>query len=245
LIFIVHSLGGFIFKHAMVKLSKSADDIDRNIFHATVGAVFFGVPTQGMDNKDALALVANLPSSYTMSLHHREGGYRLRQQVHEQFRETFPQVKIFQFFEERKSRSLVLDLKTGKLARTGEYKLLVDPHSATSGGQWENAGSLEGDHSSMIKFSQSDDENYSRALEVISKLYSYTLDRVANPSREAVVSITGQGIPLRLVDRSRATDNAHGRGSESRAIKGPNDVKIPNEMPVCIGLSFQGRGDHC
>ena len=78
LLFLAHSLGGIVAKEALVALANG-DDRGRQILQQTAGAVFFGVPTRGMETQALLTMVrgqANegllrdlaIPSKYLQSL---------------------------------------------------------------------------------------------------------------------------------------------------------------------------------
>lgn len=64
LIFIVHSLGGWIFKDAFIQMRESSNHVDRWNFLSTYGALFFGVPTHGMNVVAIRRLVQDLPARY-------------------------------------------------------------------------------------------------------------------------------------------------------------------------------------
>ena len=92
----------------MIRMKSSPDLDDRTNFCSTYGALFFGVPSQGM-NVDALAaMVEQLPAHYTLSLLDQRLGFRLRDRQHEDFCKAFDYAssKIIQFFELKKSSTL-------------------------------------------------------------------------------------------------------------------------------------------
>ena len=61
-------------------------------------------------------------------------------------------------------------------SRTGPRRLLVNPASASQGRTWEVGDdfiiSLNGDHSSMVKFSENDQNGYEKVLYVVQSLTS-------------------------------------------------------------------------
>ena len=159
LIFIAHSLGGWIFKDAMVQMRKSSNEIDQETIRSTYGALFFGVPTHGMDVEAIANMVQNLPARYISTFLDQNNGFRLRQRQHEDFCQAFDykDSRIVQFFELEKSPTVIQDPKTKKWSRSGPLALFVNPASATHGRAWETGSeytfSLAGNHSNMIKFS--------------------------------------------------------------------------------------------
>ena len=164
LIFIAHSLGGWIFKDAMIQMRKSPNKVDQETFLSTYGALFFGVPTQGMDVEAIASMVQDLPARYISTLLDQKDGFRLRQRQHENFCQAFDykDSRIVQFFEMEKSQTVIQDPKTKEWSGRGPLALLVNPASATQGRAWETGSeytfSLAGNHSNMIKFSNDRDD---------------------------------------------------------------------------------------
>ena len=95
---------------AMIQMSNSDDQEDRLNFQSTYGALFFGVPSQGMDVEALASMVQNLPARYTMNLLDQHLGFRLRHSRHEEFCKVFAykDSKIVQFFELKKSKTVIL-----------------------------------------------------------------------------------------------------------------------------------------
>ena len=158
LIFLLHSLGGWIFKDAIIQMSESQDSDDKWIVQCTFGALFFGVPSLGMDMEAIAAMVQDLPARYISALLDQRDGFRLRQRQHDLFCKAFgyKDSKIVQFFELKKSPTVVQDPQTKQWTRTGPPALLVSPGSASCGRPWETGAeyaiSLNGNHSDMVKF---------------------------------------------------------------------------------------------
>ena len=94
---------------AMIKMNRSDDARDRLNLQHTYGALFFGVPSQGMNVEALASMIQNLPARYTLSLLDQQLGYRLRSKQHEEFCEAFPfrDSKIIQFFEVKKSPTVI------------------------------------------------------------------------------------------------------------------------------------------
>ena len=89
----------------MARMCDSNDPDDRLNFLSTYGALFFGVPSQGMDVEALASMVHNMPARYTLSLLDKELGYGLRQKLHTEFCKKFnyKDSKIVQFYELEKS----------------------------------------------------------------------------------------------------------------------------------------------
>ena len=85
----------------MIRMKDSDDLDDRLNFRSTYGALFFGVPSQGMDVGALAAMIGDLPQRYTLNLLDHQLGYRLKARQHDDFCKAFDYVdsKITHFFE--------------------------------------------------------------------------------------------------------------------------------------------------
>jgi predicted MarR family transcription regulator len=90
-------------------MKKSSDKDDNYNLISVYGALFFGVPSQGMDTEALAAMVGDKPQRYDLSLLNQEVGHRLRSRQHEDFCRAldFEDSKIIQFFETRKTSTVV------------------------------------------------------------------------------------------------------------------------------------------
>jgi len=92
----------------MISMKDSNDSDDRLNFRSTYGALFFDVPSQGM-NVDALAaMIGDLSQRFTLNLLDQQLGHRLRARHHNEFCEAFDYTdfKITYFFELKKSSTV-------------------------------------------------------------------------------------------------------------------------------------------
>jgi hypothetical protein len=89
-----------------MKNSSDADDMAN--FDSIYGALFFGVPSQGMDTAALAAMVGDGPQRYELSLLDQDVGHRLRSRQHDEFCEAFDfkDSKIIQFFETKKTATV-------------------------------------------------------------------------------------------------------------------------------------------
>jgi hypothetical protein len=71
---------------------------------------------------------------------------------------------------------------SNKWSRTGPAELLVDPASATCGRNWETGDdykiSLDGDHSTMVKFSETDRNGYPKVRNVIEDFVEHAIPTI-------------------------------------------------------------------
>ena len=93
----------------MARMRDSNAPCDRLNFLSTYGALFFGVPSQGMNVEALASMVSQTPARYTLSLLDQQLGYGLREKLHTEFCKTFNYTdsKIVQFYELDKSPTVV------------------------------------------------------------------------------------------------------------------------------------------
>ena len=86
-------------------MKRSGDFEDSQNLLSTYGALFFGVPGQGMSTTAIANMIGDLPARFTLSLLDKGIGHRFRDEQHENFCEAFhfQDSKIIQFFELRSS----------------------------------------------------------------------------------------------------------------------------------------------
>lgn len=90
-------------------MSNSDHHDDRLTLLLIYGALFFGVPSHGMDVQAIVGMVRELPSRYTTILLDEEVGYHLRNKQQEDFCKAFPfeNSKIVSFFELEKTPTVI------------------------------------------------------------------------------------------------------------------------------------------
>jgi len=105
-------------------MKNSSDADDKVNFDSIYGALFFGVPSQGMDTAALAAMVGDRPQRYDLSLLDQEVGHRLRSKQHDEFCEAFDfkDSKVIQFFETKKTATV----KEVSLILTCPYRLAIE-----------------------------------------------------------------------------------------------------------------------
>ncbi|KFY22657.1 hypothetical protein V493_06435 [Pseudogymnoascus sp. VKM F-4281 (FW-2241)] len=176
LVFIAHSLGGLIVKEAIIQMKK--DEKHQDLLESIYGALFFGVPSQGMDVASLVPMVVGQPNQALLHTLGKESQL-LRNQLRD-FPKAFDSKdsEIFCYYETEESR-------TAKLAKNGVWKMegplcvLVDSSSARHTRPWENEAyncmGMKRDHSTLVKFSPNDSD-YD---EVLAKLNRMALTAVS------------------------------------------------------------------
>ena len=106
LIFVAHSLGGLIFKEAVIQMKRDNDQ--QKLLNYIYGALFFGVPSQGMDITSLIPMVKEQPNQALIHSLGKESQL-LRNQ-----RRDFPKAfdysdsEIFYFYETVMSPTAIL-----------------------------------------------------------------------------------------------------------------------------------------
>jgi hypothetical protein len=90
-------------------MSNSDHHEERLTLLPIYGALFFSVPSHGMDVHAIVGMVQELPSRYTMNLLDEQVGYHLRNKQQEDFCKAFPfeNSKIVSFFELEKTPTVI------------------------------------------------------------------------------------------------------------------------------------------
>ncbi|VUC32091.1 unnamed protein product [Clonostachys rosea] len=154
---LAHSLGGVVVKQALVMLAGSGV-AEQAMLMCIKGAIFFGVPSQGMIVPDIRSMVGDQPnkalvhnlsdqSPYIADLDSQFDGISYLQKL-----------RFFWAFE-TKITPTVSKLSTGEFSRTGPETVMVSKESATRG-LCNSCPALtiqiDEDHSNMVKFSTGD-----------------------------------------------------------------------------------------
>ena len=175
IIYIAHSLGGWLFKEAIITMKNSELGDNMLNLQSTYGALLFGVPSQGMDVRALTTMVKNLPSRDIGHFLDQNFNFRLRNKQHQAFCDAFDYKtsKIVHFFEQKMSPTVQWDTDLKRWCRDGPPALLVNQASATYGRVWEsgpdNVVPLFGDHSRMVKFAENNSQDYDKVLDILDR----------------------------------------------------------------------------
>ena len=90
-------------------MHRSRDPDDERSLQLICGALFFGVPGQGMEIKTLKSMVQGTPHEYTLNLLDENLGFQLRSNEQEDFSDAFKydDSEIVQFFERKKSKTVI------------------------------------------------------------------------------------------------------------------------------------------
>jgi hypothetical protein len=107
MLFLAHSLGGIILKHALLEMANS--EPRRYIFDGVRAVIFFGVPHKGMEIKHLRAMICDQPNGTLVSDLSSESSY-LRI-LDDQFSGLALQsVRVFSIFETKQSPTVRVSL---------------------------------------------------------------------------------------------------------------------------------------
>ncbi|KAK3364037.1 hypothetical protein B0T25DRAFT_443738, partial [Lasiosphaeria hispida] len=172
LILIGHSLGGLLIKEALVQMLDSNSERDQ--MRRIVGALFFGVPNDGMDIASLIPMVNDQPNrSLLESLSAINSQVlRLQRRSFARFLELTP-FEMFCFYETRFSQTARKD-SAGEWKINGPTRCLVSLASATSclppSLSSGHSAELPRTHSELVKFSFRDPE-YDKVSDVLRRMH--------------------------------------------------------------------------
>ncbi|KAK0729580.1 hypothetical protein B0H67DRAFT_650805 [Lasiosphaeris hirsuta] len=152
--FFAHSLGGIVLKQTFVMLTGSGA-AEVSMLAKTIGAIFFGVPSEGMQvsdikeilgkqpNKDALVKDISAESSFLPQLERQVAGISYVRKM-----------RLFWYYETQTTPAV--EVINRQYQRSGEEVVLVSKQSATGGRcNWDPVSTIQIDtnHSEMVKLS--------------------------------------------------------------------------------------------
>ena len=138
------------------------------MLNAIYGMIFFGVPSQGMDIESLIPIVDDQPNEFMLHALGRESPALLDQRREfNRFLED-RKLELFCFYESSLSPTAVR--QDGILKMAGPPSLLVGKFSAIDGARDSpfHRQELKRDHSSIVKFSENDDD-YQPVLQVLKR----------------------------------------------------------------------------
>ncbi|KAK0631939.1 hypothetical protein B0T14DRAFT_559678 [Immersiella caudata] len=171
LILVGHSLGGLLIKEALVQMLESDSELDQ--IRRIVGALFFGVPNDGMDIASLIPMVNGQPNRSLLESLSAINSQVLRRQERS-FVKFLDQTALntFCFFETRESPTAAQD-SAGRWKMNGPYRCLVTPSSAMSclppGLRLGHSAELPRTHSELVKFASHDPE-YDKVCDVLRRM---------------------------------------------------------------------------
>ncbi|KFY31660.1 hypothetical protein V493_00915 [Pseudogymnoascus sp. VKM F-4281 (FW-2241)] len=189
LVIIGHSLGGLVIKQSLIRIAVS--DCEPNLLDSVVGAMFLGVPNDGMDIECLIPMVNDQPNRFLLESINRVNSQILRMQKLNFFKVLEnSNIDLFCFYETLRSPTAAKD-PSGKYRMTGEQRCLVSQSSASSclpqGASSDHTIPLNCAHSDLVKFSLGDAE-YAKVLHTLRELCHRVLQRIPR-SQECISTL--------------------------------------------------------
>ncbi|KAH8679043.1 hypothetical protein BGZ60DRAFT_513281 [Tricladium varicosporioides] len=162
IILIGHSLGGLVIKEALVQAAEGSPD-DRGVFRSCYAVMFFGVPNRGLETSSLNSMVKGQPNEDLVRNLHPDSSFL--SMLHQRFLDKFTMEdsKIICIYETKYTATVEFSPKTLKWAKTGEKVMMVPKISATYASINEKKYDqlpINADHSNIVKFSDSSDDDY-------------------------------------------------------------------------------------
>ncbi|CAG9943010.1 unnamed protein product [Clonostachys rosea f. rosea IK726] len=180
IIFIGHSLGGLLIKEALaIAHNAASDDRYGDCYKSSYGFIFFGVPNQGIRRGSLKDIVVGQPNEQL--IHDLEVDSEgeptpylreLKKKFLDSYKSQACPSKIILYYELRKTRS-IKRTKNGAISASGDPKFMVTQESACQIGLEDNEinrHAMDADHSSLVKFANQVDDNYSRVLNQLKRM---------------------------------------------------------------------------
>ncbi|KIX95944.1 uncharacterized protein Z520_08199 [Fonsecaea multimorphosa CBS 102226] len=165
IVFLGHSFGGILIAHTLVKARElsylSGGKWEGSLVKSTYALLFFGVPHRGITLEDVSKMVEDSePHRAPMVQEIIELSNSITPGM-ESFINMTMDKKIVSFYETRLTRAVARD-ENGSYGRTGDYIQVVGEPSARFylPEQIEKAIPVDGDHSTIVKFTSPADDTY-------------------------------------------------------------------------------------
>jgi protein SERAC1 len=176
---------------------SEGDDLDKANLRATYGALFFGVPSQGMDISSLVPMVGDQPNRYFLESLGKESEILQEQRLRFPKAFDFRDSEIISLFETQESPTAErvswstspytnpdtkIHIQRGeKWSMTGKPTVLVDSASATHSRPWEledrYVQAINRSHSDLVKFTKQD-EDYEVVLHHLRRFSSVAVNVV-------------------------------------------------------------------
>ncbi|PTB72047.1 hypothetical protein M440DRAFT_1405803 [Trichoderma longibrachiatum ATCC 18648] len=154
LIFLAHSLGGVVLKQCLCMLADSGVSHE-SVLQKTKGAVFFGVPSEGMSIEDIHSMLGDQPNKHTLATDISDKSDFLSSL--EKRISGISHIRGMRFFWAYETQTTpTVEYVNDTYRRSGPEAILVSRESAT-GNRWASDPSstiqIDANHSDMVKFS--------------------------------------------------------------------------------------------
>ncbi|KFZ13994.1 hypothetical protein V501_03431 [Pseudogymnoascus sp. VKM F-4519 (FW-2642)] len=162
IILIGHSLRGLVIKEALTQAAEGSPD-DRKVFRLCYTVIFFSVPNRGLESSSLNSMVKGQPNEDLVRNLHPDSSFLSL--LHQRFLDKFvlEDSKIICIYETNYTATVEFSPETRKWEKTGDKVIIVPKVSATYASINEKKYDqlpINADHSNMVKFSNSSDDDY-------------------------------------------------------------------------------------
>ncbi|KAK6538891.1 hypothetical protein TWF694_010448 [Orbilia ellipsospora] len=175
LILLGHSYGGLVIAHAFTTASYSQRY--RSIYHSTIRILCFGVPYRGIDLTDVGEMVQSDPKAYDQGISllkaiSYEASTITSNTNHFRHLISVTKTRLVSFFETFTTKKVKQTEDKKSFARIGEPVIVVPKSSAVLGltEDLEEAYDVDGDHSTLVKFTSRSDRAYTTIVALLHKI---------------------------------------------------------------------------
>ncbi|GAW20388.1 hypothetical protein ANO14919_098940 [Xylariales sp. No.14919] len=156
IVFLAHSLGGLVLREALRQLADGSSEEYRTLLNTLRGALYFGVPHLGMEQRSFLSIVRGNPNDTLIDDIGVQSEYLRRLNENFSYDPANSSFKCFWAYETLQSPT-ALRTPSGRVDRNGPLAILVSRESATQRLIDRNlcvTFPIKATHSDMVKFTR-------------------------------------------------------------------------------------------
>ncbi|KAI1735610.1 hypothetical protein F4680DRAFT_434538 [Xylaria scruposa] len=176
-LFVTHSLGGIVAKESLAICSTSNDENFEDILKSTTGVMFLGTPHRGSNAAGVGEIARKAASLLLMDTNSRVlDSLSLKNSDLERCQDTFSSLWLkYNFRVKTFQEGLPLQLPI----RLGQSKMVkvVPDISSCLGDSRERAETLDGDHRSMCRYTDTQDQNYKKVAAELRAVYTKLISK--------------------------------------------------------------------
>lgn len=198
-----HSLGGLVIKQALVDAAVAVSSpAHKDLYESFIGALFFGVPNRGLNDKFLHEIVRGQPNQYLIQSLDPESSELRR--LHEGFTTIFDKTKykFYSYYETRVTALSEINPTTGRLEETNKTAILVLQHSATEcvpNQARHDHIPVDADHRGINKFATRSNHNFLQVRSHILALVSVAQEKVDRQALQKAPDFSSHdGHPVRF-----------------------------------------------
>ncbi|KAF2118805.1 hypothetical protein BDV96DRAFT_362602 [Lophiotrema nucula] len=230
IIFLAHSLGGFIVKHTLLR--AGTEPRYQFLRSGTHGIGFFATPHQGAGSQPLSSVVASISRLQRWEYKGASESISWSDGRQHQYQSRLADLEILSFYETRPTKQL---------------GLIVHKQSATFGSGREQLIPLDTDHYHIFEFSFASDENYKRFASCLVNMVR-NAPTVKNKRERVESSLEAEALTLRGIDSSYIYENLNGLSHQRKHLASTSfgsmrqNIDIPSPSITGLGITMAQRG---